>query len=73
MLFVISKYLMYIYICRAAKESFAWPSLIAGAQTGPVDIHSVRISFAKGWGPKYSRQEVTACPCWLEVLLSPCR
>lgn len=41
--------------------------------TGPVDPNSVRISFAKGWGPKYSRQEVTACPCWLEVLLAPCR
>uniref|UniRef100_A0A1B6D1W7 Mothers against decapentaplegic homolog n=1 Tax=Clastoptera arizonana TaxID=38151 RepID=A0A1B6D1W7_9HEMI len=41
--------------------------------TGPIDPNSVRISFAKGWGPKYSRQEVTACPTWLEVLLAPCR
>ncbi|KAF6203743.1 hypothetical protein GE061_002077 [Apolygus lucorum] len=38
---------------------------------GPVDPNSVRISFAKGWGPKYSRQEVTSCPTWLEILLSP--
>ncbi|XP_041988942.1 mothers against decapentaplegic homolog 6 [Aricia agestis] len=38
---------------------------------GPVDPRSVRISFAKGWGPKYSRRDVTACPCWLEVLLAP--
>ncbi|RVE42013.1 hypothetical protein evm_013341 [Chilo suppressalis] len=38
---------------------------------GPVDPLSVRISFAKGWGPKYSRRDVTACPCWLEVLLAP--
>lgn len=44
-----------------------------GFASGPVDINSVRISFAKGWGPKYSRQEITSCPCWLEVLLAPCR
>ncbi|XP_018109453.1 uncharacterized protein LOC100037050 isoform X2 [Xenopus laevis] len=36
---------------------------------GPYDPHSVRISFAKGWGPCYSRQMITSCPCWLEVLL----
>ena len=40
---------------------------------GPIDPYSVRISFAKGWGPKYSRREVTGCPCWIEVLLAPCR
>ncbi|KAL1132444.1 hypothetical protein AAG570_010399, partial [Ranatra chinensis] len=40
---------------------------------GPVDPNSVRISFAKGWGPKYSRQEIIACPTWIEVLLAPCR
>ncbi|KAG7267136.1 hypothetical protein CRUP_021786 [Coryphaenoides rupestris] len=37
---------------------------------GPWDPLSVRISFAKGWGPCYSRQVITSCPCWLEVLLS---
>ncbi|CAG5859152.1 unnamed protein product [Menidia menidia] len=40
------------------------------AQEGPWDPHSVRISFAKGWGPCYSRQFITSCPCWLEVLLN---
>ncbi|XP_046897813.1 mothers against decapentaplegic homolog 6a isoform X2 [Hypomesus transpacificus] len=39
-------------------------------QEGPYDPLSVRISFAKGWGPCYSRQFITSCPCWLEVLLS---
>ncbi|NWH79907.1 SMAD6 protein, partial [Piaya cayana] len=40
---------------------------------GPCDPHSIRISFAKGWGPCYSRQFITSCPCWLEVLLSHSR
>lgn len=48
-------------------------NVTSGFPTGPIDINSVRISFAKGWGPKYSRQEITSCPCWLEVLLAPCR
>ncbi|KAM3625089.1 uncharacterized protein V6R79_006611 [Siganus canaliculatus] len=40
------------------------------SQEGPWDPLSVRISFAKGWGPCYSRQFITSCPCWLEVLLN---
>lgn len=52
------------------NESIQWSSPICGIQLGPVDTHSVRISFVKGWGLNYSRQDVTACPCWLEVLLS---
>jgi len=37
---------------------------------GPIDPNAFRISFAKGWGPDYSRQFITSCECWLEVLLS---
>lgn len=39
-------------------------------QEGPWDPHSIQISFGKGWGPCYSRQFITSCPCWLEVLLN---
>nr|XP_060613753.1 mothers against decapentaplegic homolog 6-like [Anolis sagrei ordinatus]XP_060614476.1 mothers against decapentaplegic homolog 6-like [Anolis sagrei ordinatus] len=37
---------------------------------GPCDLHALRISFAKGWGPRYSRRFITSCPCWVEVLLN---
>jgi MAD (mothers against decapentaplegic) family protein 6/7 len=40
---------------------------------GPYDPHSVRISFAKGWGSNYSRRFITSCPCWIEVLLDSSR
>ncbi|XP_068107574.1 mothers against decapentaplegic homolog 6-like [Hyperolius riggenbachi] len=48
-------------------ESFSRCSVLG---EGPCDPHSVRISFAKGWGGCYSRQFITSCPCWLEILLS---
>uniref|UniRef100_A0A0K2TUL2 MH2 domain-containing protein n=1 Tax=Lepeophtheirus salmonis TaxID=72036 RepID=A0A0K2TUL2_LEPSM len=34
-----------------------------------LDVCSVRVSFAKGWGANYKRQNVTNCPCWLEIML----
>lgn len=57
---------------KAAQQHFEWQNIYP--QMGPIDPKSIRISFVKGWGgQRYSRKEITACPCWLEILLAPCR
>lgn len=62
-------YTMQIFSWAVARhyERLRDPAL----QDGPLDPHAVRLSFAKGWGGRYSRQSVECCPCWLEVLLRP--
>ncbi|XP_037068005.1 mothers against decapentaplegic homolog 6-like [Pollicipes pollicipes] len=34
---------------------------------GPAALGAVSVSFAKGWGPRYSRRGVDECPCWMEL------
>lgn len=48
--------------CQASRRA-------AAAALGPYDPYAVRVSFGKGWGSNYQRQDATNCPCWLEVLL----
>ena len=37
---------------------------------GPVELSTLSLSFAKGWGKSYTRQTISSCPCWLQVFLT---
>ncbi|VDP36572.1 unnamed protein product [Heligmosomoides polygyrus] len=71
-------------VCRVPAHSAAicvfsnivFQQMLQNAKVrGAEELHAlqkvcfIRLSFVKGWGPDYPRQDVTSTPCWLEIQL----
>ena len=56
--------------CSCIFDPEAFPYHKKLAQNLPIDPYSIKVSLAKGFGPGYTRSQISSCPSWFEVLLN---
>ncbi|CAG2054062.1 unnamed protein product [Timema podura] len=60
----------FLKLQNLAKISCLDPSLVRRSSVEYMLVCFVRMSFVKGWGAEYHRQDVTSTPCWVEIHLN---